>query len=181
MLVYIQGFEWNTLCSILHGFLLKGNHIITWNTSFWEIKKTECRQHAFPDYNVRALFPNAFLRVFLIGLERKVRRSDPANQNKKVKAEEGAKQAFWMLVTMCPSIDHLAERHPPSTRLWQPQCRWSSKAPTLWHCHHGNYQHAVQFFGKLMPQLCKIVTFLKGTHMWEQHMTSKSDSYHNSA
>lgn len=35
--------------------------------------------HAFPDYNVKALCPKAFLRgFFLIGLERKVTRADPA-------------------------------------------------------------------------------------------------------
>lgn len=111
-----------------------------------------------------------FWEFFLIGLEGKVRRSDPAKQNKKVKAEEGASQAFLMLVTMCPSIDHLAERHPPSTRLWQPLCRWSWKGPTLQHCHHRNCQRALWFFWKLMPHvqegyIFKGIRLCKNTHV----------------
>lgn len=39
-----------------------------------------------------------------MGLERKVRRSDPANKNKKVKAEEGARQAFCWSPCVPPSI-----------------------------------------------------------------------------
>lgn len=35
-----------------------------------------------------------------MGLERKV--VDPANKNKKRKKRRGMKQAFYMLVTMCP-------------------------------------------------------------------------------
>lgn len=55
---------------MLHLVLQKGNTIITLNTFLWGKKekkkkeKQECKQHAFPDNNVRALLPNAFLKVF---------------------------------------------------------------------------------------------------------------------
>lgn len=77
----------------------------------------ECRQHAFPNYNVRALFPNAFLRVFLIGLEGKVERSDPANENKKRRKRRGVKRAFQYAghhVSLYRSSDRKAF---PNTRL----------------------------------------------------------------
>lgn len=77
--------------------LQRANAVITRNTSFWEKRKrggggrekAECKRRASPDYNARALFTNAFLRAFLIGLERKVRGSDPANKNKKRKKRRG--------------------------------------------------------------------------------------------
>lgn len=105
------------LQSTLRLVLQKGNTIITWNTSPRKKKKKKTESAGSTPFQITMSEAELYSLMPFWGVFNRIREKGwkvwPGQQKQREK-RRAMKRAFYMLATMCLSIDHLTERHSPT-------------------------------------------------------------------